>query len=89
MTFAFLPYSQNLKMSIFFRNADLGRCSEILHKVCLKTVTPDLLFRLKMKKNIKPFQANVSFLYPLKTSESQRFLVVFRGYRNGTLAEMG
>ena len=89
MTFAFLPYSQNLKMSIFFRNADLGRCSEILHKVCLKTVTTDLLFRLKMTKNIKPFQANVSFLYPLKTSENQRFLVVFRGYRNGTLAEMG
>ena len=30
--------------------------------------------------------ANVPLLYPLKTSENQRFSGVFRGYRNGTLA---
>ena len=32
------------------------------------------------------FQANVPFLYPLKTSENRRLSNVFRGYRNGTLA---
>ena len=29
-----------------------------------------------------PLQPNVPFLYPLKTSENQRFSDVFRGYRN-------
>ena len=38
---------------------------------------------------IKPFNANVSFLYPLKTSENQRLPDVFRGYRNETLAWKG
>ena len=31
----------------------------------------------------------VPLLYPLKTSESQRFSDVFRGYRNETLVENG
>ena len=35
---------------------------------------------------VNPFSASVPFLYPLKTSESQRFSDVFRGYRNGRLA---
>ena len=35
---------------------------------------------------INPFQANVPFLYPLKTSENLWFSDVFRGYRKGTLA---
>ena len=33
-----------------------------------------------------PFQANVPFLCPMKTSENQRFSDVFRGYKKGTLA---
>ena len=33
-------------------------------------------------KSINPLEANVPFLYPLKTSENQRFSDVFRGYRN-------
>ena len=33
-----------------------------------------------------PFQINVSFLYPPKTSENQRFADVLEGYRKGTLA---
>ena len=33
-----------------------------------------------------PIHANVPLLYPLKTSENQRFSGVFRRYRNGTLA---
>ena len=33
-----------------------------------------------------PISGNVSFLHPLKTSESQKFSKVFRGCRNGTLA---
>ena len=36
--------------------------------------------------NINPFQVNVPFLHPLKTSENRRFSDVFRGYRKGTLA---
>ena len=36
-------------------------------------------------QHFAPFHANVPFLYPLKTSENQRFFDVFRGYRNGTL----
>ena len=35
-----------------------------------------------------PFQVNVLFLYPLKTSKNQRFPDVFRGYRKGILAIM-
>ena len=36
-----------------------------------------------------PFQENVSFLYPLKMSQNQRFSDVFRWYRKGTLASNG
>ena len=36
-------------------------------------------------KKINLFQANVPFLYPLKTSENRRFSDVFRGYKKGTL----
>ena len=40
----------------------------------------------KNSNNIKPFQPmNDSFLYPLKTSENQRFSDAFRVYRHGTL----
>ena len=38
---------------------------------------------------LNPFQANVPFLYHLKTSENQRFSDVFREYRKGTLAWNG
>ena len=31
-----------------------------------------------------PFQPDVPFLYPLKTSENKRFSDIFRGYRNRT-----
>ena len=47
------------------------------------------------KKNVffvscnNPFQPNISFLYPLKTSENLWFSDVFRGYRNGILARKG
>ena len=34
---------------------------------------------------INPFYSSVTFLYPLKTSENQKFSDVFRGYRNATL----
>ena len=33
------------------------------------------------------FQAHVSYLYPLKMSENQRFSVAFRSYENGTFAQ--
>ena len=35
---------------------------------------------------INPFQDNVPFPYPLKTSENQRFFDVLRGYRKAILA---
>ena len=38
---------------------------------------------------VNPFSTNVPLLYPLKTSENFRFSDVFRGYRSGTLVEMG
>ena len=34
---------------------------------------------------INPFKSNVTFLYPLETSENLWFSDVFRGYRNVTL----
>ena len=36
-----------------------------------------------------PYSPNVTFLYPLKTSENSRISDVFRGYRNVTLGECG
>ena len=38
---------------------------------------------------INLFQPNDSFLYPLKTSESQRFSDIFRGYGSGTSGQNG
>ena len=38
---------------------------------------------------LNPFQANVPYLYPLKTSGNLWFSDVFRGYRKGTLAWNG
>ena len=38
---------------------------------------------------VNPFLANVPILYPLKTPENQRFSVVFKGYKMGTLAGNG
>ena len=35
---------------------------------------------------LRPYEANISFLYPLKTSENQRFSDAFREYKNETLA---
>ena len=41
----------------------------------------------RIRKNPRdPFNTNAPFLYPLKTSENQRFCDVFRGYKNETLA---
>ena len=38
---------------------------------------------------LTPFWPNVLFLYPLKTSEKERFSHVLRGYRNGYWAKLG
>ena len=35
---------------------------------------------------LRPFMSTVTFLYPMKTSENQRFSNAFRGYTNVTLA---
>ena len=39
--------------------------------------------------SINPFQATGLFLYPLKTSENQRFSDVFRGHRKRPVAWNG
>ena len=39
--------------------------------------------------SVRPFQANVPFLYPLKMSENLWFFDVFRGYKKGTLSWNG
>ena len=48
---------------------------------------------LEISKNFgkiirKPFSANVPLLYPLKTSENQRFADVFKEYRSKTLIKI-
>ena len=47
----------------------------------------DMLCALEI--NINPFQANVPFLYPLKTLENLQFSDVYRGNRMGTLTWNG
>ena len=42
-----------------------------------------------LKEELDPFLGIVPLLYPLKTSENQRFSDVFRGYINGILAWNG
>ena len=41
------------------------------------------------RERVNPFSTNVSFLYPLQTSENWRFSDVFEGYRSGVLIENG
>ena len=41
------------------------------------------------KKRVNPYSPNVTFLYPIKTSENLIFSAVFRGYRNVTFGEYG
>ena len=43
----------------------------------------------QIDKKIHSFQANIVFLYPLKTLENQMFSDAFRGYRKGKLAWNG
>ena len=47
------------------------------------------LEQLKQKVSCNPYSSNVTFLYPLKTSENLLFSDIFRGYRNVTLGEYG
>ena len=38
---------------------------------------------------LNPFSTNATLLYPLKTSENQKFANIFRWYRSETLVENG
>ena len=60
------------------------------------SMNPSLTIRKKFWKKVAsvvsvinltfyPFLSSVTFLYPVKTSENQRFSDVFRGNRNVTL----
>ena len=46
------------------------------------------IFR-KIIRYFNSFNATALFLYPLKTSENNRFSDVFRGYRKRPVDEMG
>ena len=58
--------------------------------VRLQPVVPDIfsifLEQLLFRSLIDPFHATGLFIYPLKTSENQRFSDVFRGYRKRPVA---
>ena len=45
----------------------------------------ELMFKNYKDFLFNPFYSSVTFVYPLKTSENQRFSDVFRGYENVTL----
>ena len=76
----------------------MNRCYTGIFKVfevfTLETAKTERLLKLKEQKffetilkwKFDPFEASVPFLYPLETSENQRFSDVFRRYRKGTLA---
>ena len=57
--------------------------------ICKKTelYNQNQIVSIKIKNFINPFNATGLFLYPLRTSENQRFSV-FRGYRKRPV-EMG
>ena len=62
--------SDNFEAAFFFHDAFVS---------CLHThLRVKILFKWKV---INPWEGNISFLYPLKISENQRFSDVFRGYR--------
>ena len=48
--------------------------------------TESFWYTISNENLLNPFQANSTFLYPLKTSENQRFSDIFRGYKNAALA---
>ena len=47
------------------------------------------LYDWSLLTHLNLYSPNVTFLYPLKTSENGRFSDVFRGYGNVTLGEYG
>ena len=58
----------------------------ILDKIALDRPLISKSYRLATSV-FNPYSPNVTFLYPLKTSENLRFSDVFRGYRKVTLGE--
>ena len=53
----------------------------IIAFVHLLTVGKNYPYNLENKRRIKQLQSGVAYLYPLKTSKSFRFFVVFKEYR--------
>ena len=59
-----------------------------LHFLCSDKISNKWSFKEHLRFN--SLQANVPFLYPVKTSENQRFAYVFRGYfKNGVFIRNG
>ena len=60
-----------------------------LFRIRKKLIIFFIVFNVSSDENkvtsINPFQANATFLYPLKTLETQRFSDIFRGYGKATL----
>ena len=60
---------------------------------CPKNHVDQFIYKRDLNENsfnlFNPYSPNVTLLYPLKTTENQKFSYVFRGYRNVTLGEYG
>ena len=67
---------------MFFRKTFYLKLERMYHKVLKIVFNCGALYHLLL---INPFLFSVTFLYPLKTSETLWFSDIFRGYRNVTL----
>ena len=78
-----------VKIFAIQRNEINSRCKEyfsVSRYILLKSIIL-ILADLGFLNLTNPFSTNVPLLYPLKTSESQRFSDVFRGYGSVSLIE--
>ena len=78
-----------VKIAVIQRNEINGRCKEYfsVSRYILRKSVVLILADIGFLNLSSRFSTNVPLLYPLKTSENQRFSDVFRGYRSGTLIE--
>ena len=78
-----------VKIVVIQRNEINGRCKEYfsVSRYILRKSVVLILADIGFLNLSSRFSTNVPLLYPLKTSENQRFSDVFRGYRSGTLIE--
>ena len=90
-------FKRNVRLSGFVHNSACTHGDDVATMMLCMTSCHHLLVQSqwwKHQKNVWNLfkvnnkDTNVPFLYPLKTSENQRFSDVFRGYTNGTLLSL-